>query len=192
MLEKLYTRKVVIALMALILAANGLLLYQFQIKPPTQTASTPSSEGSPRVPDTPRQEEEAEAPAGEDDDGEGKNGAEIRSEDEAEGQRQSSEEEPSVEGTPAEEEISPEIPFESQYGSPPTVPGFESASGGGGDPSRVRMSLASFDGPGGGGPDGAGEISILPTTSGASLFPAFVLAGAAAVGVVTIAAFRRR
>lgn len=189
MLEKLYTRKVVIALMALILAANGLLLYEFQIKPPTQTANAPSSEGSPRIAETPRQEEEAEEEDGGEDEPESPDAGAPR-------QGSGGGEEPPDERPPPQGAVSPETPFGSQYNPPPTVPGSESATGSsdGGSP-RIRVALASFYDSEGGVVNGSGDsggTSILPTTSGGIFLPAAMFVGVVAVAAVAAAAALRR
>lgn len=128
MLEQLYTRKVIVALMALILAANGMLLYQLWGAPSaTQTADTPSSSESPQTPNPPQDERDGEAEDGEP-------GEEAPPEDESGGQEESAQSDPDTEGSrqggqPSDSGAAegqsepPGTPFGSQYDPPPTVPG---------------------------------------------------------------------
>ncbi|MBA2692997.1 MAG: hypothetical protein H0U65_10965 [Rubrobacter sp.] len=180
MLEQLYTPKVIVALMVVILTANGLLLYQLWYEPSTvQTADTPASE-NPESPATPPDSEdeateedgdetEEEAPAEEDEEdteSESSSGDDSAAPpDEPEGQAaegagggdgSSQGGQPSDAGPPGEAPGgSPETPFNSQYDPPPTDPG---SPGGGSD-----FATADFDPGTSGGGQPEGELSRIQT-----------------------------
>jgi hypothetical protein len=130
MLEQLYTRKVIVALMAVIFAANGWLLYQLWYEPSTvDTADAPTSE-SPRNPATPPDgegiEDEKEDEAGDETEDEAsadEDEEDAQSED-ADGTGESGAGGPSSEGAGGEApDGDAETPFSSQYDPPPTAPG---------------------------------------------------------------------
>ncbi|MDQ3507690.1 MAG: DNA polymerase V family protein [Actinomycetota bacterium] len=167
MLEQLYTRKVIVALMAVIFAANGWLLYQLWYEPSTvDTADAPTSE-SPRNPATPPDgegiEDETEDEAGDETEDEAsadEDEEDAQSED-ADGTGESGAGGPSSEGAGGEApDGDAETPFSSQYDPPPTAPGSpvggsEFGSSGFGSP---EFGAGDFD------PGGAGDFD--PGASG--------------------------
>lgn len=186
MLEQLYTRKVIFALMAVIFAANGWLLYQLWYTPPTvETADAPTSE-TPQAPATPPEDEAT----GENEDEE-ENGSENESSADEDAPTEGADEPPvgAVEGGSAVEPSSevegigdglepgepqgeapeapaPAIPFSSQYGPQPTEPGPAGGGSESGSPGfgSSESASAGFDpgvsgAPGSGG-DGSGVASI--------------------------------
>ncbi len=130
MLEQLYTRKVIVALMAVIFVANGWLLYQLWYEPSTVDAADAPTSESPRNPATPPDgegiEDETEDEAGDETEYEAsadEDEEDAQSED-ADGTGESGAGGPSSEGAGGEApDGDAETPFSSQYDPPPTAPG---------------------------------------------------------------------
>ncbi|MGH3088373.1 MAG: hypothetical protein ACRDSJ_13765 [Rubrobacteraceae bacterium] len=191
-MEQLYTRKAIVAILALVLGVNAVLLYQQFGPEELPTANAPFFGDSPQAPDvspTPEndgddQERETEDPRDRDQEPEESDAQENDIPDGEPSEEEPSETEPSEE-EPADESFpsgeSGETPFDSQY-DPPTDPGGDDFDPDGLNGAGLATGVLSAV------YDPEEGMRLLPKTGGSPLLPAILVGSALAV----LAAIRRR